>query len=369
VLPGDSHKVRICLAIHGLIAGGMENVMAHLARHFAAKPEVDLNILVYGHNRELFYPLPGKAILHTPSFVFSNRMRFISTVRTLAYVRRTIRRIHPDVILSFGEYWNSFILLALLGLPVPVYVSDRSRPDKYLGRWQEFLRKRLYPSAAGIIAQTATAASIASGAGRNKNIRIIGNPIRSMAFPGNESRENIVLTVGRMVHTKHLDRLIDIFTGLDAKEWKLLIVGGDAQRQGLMQELKQQVESLDARDRILFEGYRKEIGSYYRRSKVFAFTSSSEGFPNVLAEALAAGLPAVSYDCVAGPSELIENGKNGFLVPLFDDVAFAEKLTTLMMDEPRRRVMSENAFHSVERYRPEEIGESYYSFLTESLSE
>ncbi len=99
----------------------------------------------------------------------------------------------------------------------------------------------------------------------------------------------------------------------------------------------------------------RDVASFYARASVFAFTSSSEGFPNVVAEALAHGLPVVSYDCDAGPSDLIEDGTNGYLVPLFNDDVFSDRLRKLMVDDRLRASMSTAARESVRRFSAEQI--------------
>jgi GalNAc-alpha-(1->4)-GalNAc-alpha-(1->3)-diNAcBac-PP-undecaprenol alpha-1,4-N-acetyl-D-galactosaminyltransferase len=105
------------------------------------------------------------------------------------------------------------------------------------------------------------------------------------------------------------------------------------------------------------------VEEYYLKSKIFAFTSSSEGFPNVVGEAMSAGLPVVAYDCVAGPSDLIEDGVNGFLVPLFNGDNFEEKLMMLMDDEEMRIRMGKASRNLIEKYSSESISEQFYSFI------
>ena len=101
------------------------------------------------------------------------------------------------------------------------------------------------------------------------------------------------------------------------------------------------------------------------RSKVFAFTSSSEGFPNAIGEALAAGLPVVAYDCVAGPGDMVNDGENGYLIPLFDQDLFMEQLKVLMEDEDKRLAMSQAAQVSVKKFSINQIVSDYYHVITE----
>ncbi len=341
----------------------MERVMSQLAAYLAGKEELEVHLVLYGITREVFYPLPESVVLHRPGFVFSNERRTWHTIKTLFFLRRTVRDICPATVLSFGEMWNNLVLLALYRLGVPVYVSDRSRPGKDLGRLHNRLKKWLYPTAAGFIAQTDKARGIARENKRNSNIQVIGNPIRAIVPGKPEDKENIVLTVGRLIRTKHLDELIRLFVRLDKPDWRLVIVGGDSQKQNLMVGLRELVRELNAEDRIELAGTRSDVDEYYRKSKIFAFTSSSEGFPNVVGEAMSAGLPVISFDCVAGPSEMIEDGNNGFLVPVFDYTSFAERLVLLMEDAELRDSLGIKARQSMDRFSVESVGEQFYSFI------
>ncbi len=365
-MPTDlgAESQKICLVIHSLSPGGMERVMSQLAAYLVQQDKVEVHLVLYGITREVFYPLPESVVIHRPGFVFSNKKRTWHTIKTLFFLRRMVKQIRPDTVLSFGEMWNNLVLLALYRLGVPVYVSDRSRPGKNLGALHNRLKKWLYPTAAGLIAQTDKAREIAEQNKRNSNIRVIGNPIRDVKPGKPEDKENIVLTVGRLIPTKHTDELIQLFVRLNRPGWKLIIVGGDAQRQNLMVELEKLVAKLGAGDRVELAGTRSDVDSYYQKSKIFAFTSSSEGFPNVVGEAMSAGLPVVSFDCVAGPSEMMEDGENGFLVDLFDYDTFAERLALLMEDAELCDRLGRQARKSIkQRFSVEAIGEQFYSFI------
>lgn len=352
--------------IPSLHAGGMERVMSELAGYFAAKSSVELHLVLYGIKREIFYTLPHNITIHKPAFEFRNTVRVFSTIKTLFFLRRKIQALKPDTVLSFGEYWNSFVLLSVLGLNYPVYISDRCQPDKHIGRLQEFLRKWLYPKAAGIIAQTNTAKVVYNKKRLNKNITVIGNPIRAINTSEHSPRENIVLTVGRLIQSKHHDELIKLFLKINMPGWQLIIVGDNALKQQNMQRLKQMVQAMNATDKVILAGKQSDVDSYYRRSKIFAFTSSSEGFPNVIGEAQSAGLPVVAFDCVAGPADMIEDGENGYLVPLFDYPSFQAKLLLLMENEMKRGYMGKAAKDSIKKFSVNNIGELVYHFITGS---
>ena len=128
-------------------------------------------------------------------------------------------------------------------------------------------------------------------------------------------------------------------------------------------KLERQIKSLGLENQVVLTGEQKNVERYYLKSKIFAFTSSIEGFPNVIGEALSAGLPVIAYDCIAGPSEMITDGENGFLIPVFDDIMFQEKLHKLMNDEALMKSIGEKAKKRIHKFSVESIGKQYLDFI------
>ncbi len=359
----ENKKTKICLVIHSLQAGGMERVMSELASYFASQTKIETHLILYGLNREIFYPLPDNIIIHKPKFSFNNKKRLISTLKTILYLRKTISRINPASVLSFGEYWNSLVLIALLGKKLPVYVSDRCQPDKSLGKLHDKLRKWFYPRATGVIAQTEKAKQIYQSQFKHDNIVAIGNPIRKIEKRNNIKRENLVLMVGRLIKSKHHDKLIEMFLNIANPDWKLVIVGYDHLKQKNSENLKKIIADNNAQDRVTLAGKQSDVEAFYLSSKIFAFTSSSEGFPNVIGEAMSAELPVVAFDCIAGPSEMIIDGESGFLIPLYDYELFEEKLRLLMENEKKRNEFGKKGRIIISKFNKDKIGAKTLNFI------
>lgn len=341
----------------------MERVMSELAGFFCKQEGLEMHLVLYGLKRDVFYPIPENLTVHRPDFAFNNRKRLWSTLKTLGFLRSKIRSLRPDSILSFGEYWNSFVLLALYGLSYPVYVSDRCQPDKSLGKLHDRLRNWLYPKADGVVAQTGQAKVIYAKMYHHPNIAVIGNPIRTIPTRSDLQREPIVLSVGRLIKSKHHDELIRQFVKVRRPGWKLIIVGDDALKQQNKAKLAALIGQLDASDYVELAGRQSDVDSFYLRSSIFAFTSSSEGFPNVIGEAQSAGLPVVAFDCVAGPSDLISDGKNGFLVPLYDYKLFGNRLGGLMDDIELRTDLGNSAQKSIQKFSVSNIGKKFQEVI------
>ncbi|MDR8390257.1 glycosyltransferase family 4 protein [Aliifodinibius sp. S!AR15-10] len=360
-----SRRKKICLVIPSLGSGGMERVMSILAEYFDKKKKSEVHLVLYGRERDVFYSIPETVVVHKPNFKFENSKRTWHTFKTLFFLRNCIRSIEPHSILSFGEYWNNLFLLSSIGLNIPKYVADRAEPGLEKGKFQEFLCRWLYPQAAGVVVQTRVAKKIYEDKYKWTEISVIGNPVNKMKSEKEVQKENAILSVGRLVDTKNFDLLIRIFHRLKVPDWKLYIVGGNSQKQNGMKKLEQLITELNLEDKVLLMGTVPHVEEFYQKSKIFAFTSSSEGFPNVLAEAMASGLPVISFDCIAGPSELIDDGENGFLIPLFDTETFEEKLRRLVKDPELRKRMGCNSQKLIENYSIETIGEKFYSLITQ----
>ena len=341
----------------------MERVMAELAAYFVGKKGIEVHVVLYGIKKDIFYAIPTTVIIHKPPFDFNNTTRFFSSIRTMFFLRRKMKTLKPNTILSFGEYWNSFVLLALFGLKFPIYVSDRSQPDKSLGKMHDRLRNWLYPLATGVIAQTNAAKGIYQQMYQHRNIQVIGNPIRSIGKQMME-RENIVLMVGRLIRSKNQDKLIQLFANINMPEWKLVIVGYDHLKQENRVKLEQLISELKLQDKVELAGKQADVDAFYCRSKIFAFTSTSEGFPNVIGEAMSAGLPVVAFDCMAGPADLIEHGKSGFLIPVGDYNLFQNQLQILMTEVTFRSEFGKVGKRNIEKFSVENIGERYFEFIT-----
>jgi len=355
-------KKDICFAIHSLQAGGMERVMSELINYFTAQDKYNVHLVLYGIKRDVFYEISKDTIVYRPEFEFDNANRLKSTLKTMVFLRRTIKKINPVSVLSFGEMWNNMILLSLMGTQIPVFVSDRAQPDKSIGKLHDKLRNFLYPKAKGVIVQTQKALEIFDKMYAQKNFKVIGNPIRQI-HTREVKRENHILMVGRLIRSKQQNVLIEIFSRLNAPDWKLVLVGYDHLKQENQATWEKLAAELNVSDRVIFAGKQEDVESYYLRSKIFAFSSISEGFPNVIGEAMSAGVPVVAFDCIAGPSDLIEEGKTGYLIPMGDETRFAEKLQYLIENPIQREVMGNNAKKSVAKFELNYICAEFEKFI------
>jgi len=181
-----------------------------------------------------------------------------------------------------------------------------------------------------------------------RRVEVIPNFTMMPVADGQSPREKRVIAVGRLEWQKGFDRLIDLWAvvGKHYPDWRLDIYGSGS----LEKDLRQQILSLGLDSQVSIQPFTEHIREEYLRSSVFVLTSRFEGFSLVLLEAAQSGLPSVAFDCPFGPSDLIEDGQSGFLVPDGDTNVFVERLETLLGDESMRQRFSQCAINYVQKF-------------------
>lgn len=196
------------------------------------------------------------------------------------------------------------------------------------------------------------------------NVVVINNPLDHKSDKLSKPDSKRVIAVGRYVYQKGFDLLLEAWATVLKKhsDWHLYIYGyGD--REPYI-ELAKKINILD---NCHLNNAVNDIDSEYAKSSIFAFSSRFEGFGMVLVEAMACGLPCVSFDCPCGPKDIIENEKNGYLVKSFNTEDFADKLNRLIENESLRVTMGNEALLSSNKYNINDIGMTW-KLLFDELS-
>lgn len=190
---------------------------------------------------------------------------------------------------------------------------------------------------------------------RPNDLRAIYNPLvysesRQLEI---SPRENIVLFVGRLSSQKNLTSLLEIWSSISKKEgWRLEIIGDGSDKEKLIDKAK----DLGIQDTINFRGSTDRPEVFYRKSKIFAMTSTFEGFPMTLLECQQFGCIPIIFNSYPAANEIIKNNINGKLIANGNQQDFAEKLTELMsMDDNEWTIMSNKCKESVLKYNLESI--------------
>lgn len=175
----------------------------------------------------------------------------------------------------------------------------------------------------------------------------IANPVEAPPALDNLTRRNVIVALGRYEEQKSLDYLIRAWALIahDLPEWSVELYGEGSLRQAL----SELIDELNV-PRITLEGKTDEVGNVLASSKIHALSSQDEGLPIAIVEAARLGVPSVAFDCAPGISDLIHDNETGFVVPLNDTGALADRLAELARNEQLLESMSAAAVIDARRF-------------------
>lgn len=292
-------------------------------------------------------------------------------VARFAAMRRVVRRFRPDVVIGFQHGAFVSMAVAAMGTGAPVIAAERNAPQRFDHMKDGYGRDFQYQSF-----RLARFVTVQFDAYREHypdfirdRIVSIPNPVEPAARApdpaGRPGARKTLLCVARLSYQKNQTALVSAFGRLaDAfPDWDLVLVG-DGEDGAALEALA--AESAPP-GRIRFEGARSDVDRYYRDAQLFCLPARWEGFPNVLAEAMAHGLPAVGFADCAGVNALIQPGRTGLLAaPMGDEAALAEALAALMADPRRREAMGTAARAEIAPYAPQAVFDRWEALFAEA---
>jgi glycosyltransferase involved in cell wall biosynthesis len=302
-----------------------------------------------------YYPVDPRVTLRQLDLVASTRrLRAIrQSLRRIFVLRKAIRAVGPDVVLSFLAKINLTPVLATRGLDLGVIVSERNNPDRQavspIWRW---LRHRLYGIADRLVTPSQGVMMSLPASVRARG-RVIPNPVDLPEPRARGAAGHTLVAAGRLENQKGFDLLLQAFAQVanDHPEWRL-VIWGEGTGRGQLEALR---DSLGLAGRVSLPGLTERPGQWVEDADLFVLSSRFESFGNVVTEAMAAGLPMVVADCPWGPGEIVQHGVDGWLVPPEDVAALALGLDKLMADGQLRQRLAEAALHNVQRFGRESV--------------
>ena len=385
-MPETANKLKLVYITPALyMAGGVERVLTLKANYFAEHFGYDITIiLTEGKGKPLFYPLSNKIKVINLNIGFEELWTCSFVKKVFVYLKKQrqfkkaltkeLMRIRPDITISllrreinfindikdgsrkigelhvnranyrnyntekvnllkrlFAKFWSSNLLHHLQKLDKLVVLTDRDRES-----WVELT-----------------------------NVVTIPDPLSISPNTISPLTEKRVVAIARYSHEKGIDLLLKAWTIVEKQisDWRLDVFGdGDrAPYEQLIDELKINRKS------CLLHGRTDDVEKEYCNSSIFVLSSRFEGFGMVLTEAMACGLPVVSFDCPWGPRSIITDGGDGLLVENSNVEALASSLSKLMSDEILRQSMSKAGLKNVRRFSIDYVADQWRR-LFESLN-
>lgn len=359
-------KMKIMFCIPALGSGGAERVVSVLSNKFIERG-ADVSILMIS-NMRCQYALDEAVNVKCINCDEDNHLSLIKRyLLRFKKIREATKEISPDIIISFMSETNIDVCLALLGMKIPIIVSERNDPAiDPKSRAKQILRKIAYIKPKGFVFQTPDAKAYFSNNVQKRSC-IILNPINSQlpdAYKG--EREKRVVSVGRLHRQKNFKMLFDAFSifSKENSEYTLEIYG-----EGLLEaELNNYLKDKNMEEKVFLKGFCDDVHSKILSASMFVMSSDFEGLPNALLEAMAIGLPSISTDCpCGGPRLLIENKKNGILVPVGDTEKMAAAMDYIAKNPKEAEKIATFATQINERANVEKIATLWLDFAEKCL--
>lgn len=314
--------IRVLFFIHSLAGGGAERVMSHLLKNIDRSRFLPA-LVVMEKTGPYLSQIPDDVQIYDLEVVEENPLYF---PRIVFGLRKILRQFRPDILCSMLWYANLAAVLAARGIPsVKTVISERISTSyeienetviRPLQQIKRMLIRRMYPSAAHIVTVSeGIAAELVERFGvRHDRVSCIHNPVdseyirqqsNSSSDPWPDSGIRL-LAIGRLSHQKGFDLLIRAAASLSGRMNLQLVILGEGGERANLEKL---VEDEGVSGSVILPGFAENPYLWMRYADIFILPSRAEGFPNVLLEAMACGLPVIAADCRTGPRELLVNGE------------------------------------------------------------
>ena len=370
-------KKNILILVSAMNLGGAQRVVSILCDHWSHTEYKITLISTFTGEKTDHYKVNNKVILKSlkNNSIFS-KSKSLNLAVKLFQLRKIIRNEKPDIIISFLTRVNVAAALSTLGIKSSLIICERTwKPFNTLNSKFFWMYRRLFRNVKRIIVQTDESRDWLNHYFPDIGVEVIPNPI-SYPLPLQKGptiqpntviseSKNLILASGRLHKFKQFDLLMRAFCAIKDhhQNWNLVILGEGEERD----KLDNLIVDLDAQRRISLPGSVGNMSEWYQRADLFVLSSSVEGFPNVLLEAMSYELPCISFDCDTGPRDMIQDGINGMLIsPKEKEKGLAEAMKRIIVDEPFRTKLARNSAKIRDIYSVENVMQKWNNVLDSS---
>lgn len=359
------------------MAGGVERVLTLKANYFAENFGYDITIiLTEGKDKPLFYPLSDKIKVVNLDIGFEELWACSFLKKIPVYLRKQrlykkkltaeLMRIHPDITISLLRREINFLTsihdnskkIGELHVNRANYRNFEAGDSNFIKDiFAKFWMKSLVSHLNRLDRFVVLTEEDKLAWKELDNVEVISDPLSFDVNEVSPLTNKRVIAVGRYVYQKGFDLLLQAWSKIEKQipDWELTIYG-----MGDRTPYESLIDCLQIdRNRCHLYGPIEDIKHEYLSSSLFVFSSRFEGFGMVLIEAMACGLPVVSFDCPCGPKDIVSDEEDGVLVENGNIFELTDHMISLMEDDERRKRMSKNALKNVQRYKIEQIARQW----------
>ena len=347
--------------------GGLERVLANKLNYFSEHTTIDLHVITFQQKNNLpCYPIHNKVTFHDLNINYNRDISFLHpsnikhAPRHYLRLKRKIKEIQPDVIVVCNyEYGFYFIpLITRKAIKIKEFHSSRHFNNLERLKNKNLLKEIKYKLSDYFEAKYDYLVLLTTDEQhyfKTNNTVVIPNAIHNIGAKSAELISKRGISAGRIAPVKGFEYLITAWKiVVEARpEWTLDIYGdGDGD---YIAQLKQQIENLDLKEHVFLKGATNDLESEMLESSLYVMTSLTECFPMVLLEAMACGLPILSFDSPNGPRHIITHNEDGVLVEYLNTEALAHSLIDVIQNPNKLKQLGIHAKRNVKRLNEEKI--------------
>lgn len=348
--------MKILFFISKLYGGGAERAASILLNHLSENHNVTVAIFNNGGKK---FPINDK--INILDLSKGTRIKPYQLNRIIK-CRETIKKVNPNLIISFLVGMNSFVVLANFLIQKKLILSEHTSIQAKQNIWQWLTRHILYRFGSKVVLLSKSDYDYAQWL---KNSLFIYNSLSCGIISSHSKREKTVVAISsqRRWHVKGFDLLIQAWAKIAPlhPDWKLQFIGANDDS-----KIIDMVKSFKLENQVDFLGWTDEIDKTLQTKSIYVLSSRREGFPCSLLEAMSQGCACVAFDCKTGPNEIITDGVSGLLVHNGDVDDLSVKLQLLIEDEPLRIRLGTAATEEVRRFDKGKIMQQWDELIEET---
>ena len=325
--------------------GGTERMTAWLGTQLSKKYNIHIISLKF-ENDKIFFPL-SDTITHAT-------LKNGSLPNQVFQIRKYIKRNKINTVINVDIGVGIFGVLACLFTKTKIITWEHSNfYNNWYSRIYPYLRKFAAKFSNEMVVLTEKdKQNYISNIRRCKPVSVISNPMGE--FTKNyDLNSKTILSAGLLCEIKRFDRIIPIAKEVFAKhpDWSWIICGDGSERTNL----EKLINENNLKDKVILAGNVPNITEFYKKAAIFVLTSDMEGLPMVLLEAKAHKLPIVSFDIQTGPSDIVRDNQNGFLIEPYNIEEMIEKINLLIENDEIRKQFSDNTLQDMKKFHKNTI--------------
>lgn len=345
-------------------SGGTERVTSIIANELSKKDNFDIHIIsIENKTNRSFFTLE-RGVKHSTILDTENRFKLEKYVEIIKVLRKYVKENNIDILVDVDVICNIFSIPATIGTKTKLLSWEHFNICNNNGSKIRDISRKLSTIFSNYIITLTEKDKINYKKKLNieSNIEYIYNPIVNKSESECNIESKQIISVGRLTSQKGFDMLCDIAKVVLSKnkEWKWIILGEGEDRNLIEAKIKE----YNLENRLILKGNVSNIDEYYKNSSIFVMTSRYEGLPMTLLEAKSYSLPIVSFDCMTGPSEIISDNINGYLIDENNLDDMSKKINILIDDIDTRKIFKKNAKYDIDKFDLDKIINKWINVLS-----